>query len=105
MFIFYEGKGLQTVFNDITVGEQNPLAELGGPSSLFKLREVHLREELDVFLTSSSGSSHVSCMHRRAQMHAIRNAAIGTVLGLRLMMRHESASTQVQTRMRIEKLT
>ena len=42
MLIFYEGKGLPTVFNETTVGEQNPFAALGGPSSLFRLRKVHL---------------------------------------------------------------
>ena len=72
---FNEGKWLQTVFTENTVGEQNPLAAekltsivitylLGGPSSLFKLRQVPDLTwlELEVFLTRSRGSSQVSCM-------------------------------------------
>ena len=32
MYKFDEGIGLQTVFNETTVGKQNPLAAQGGPS-------------------------------------------------------------------------
>ena len=50
MLFFSEGKGLQTVCNETTVGEQNPLAALVGPSSFFQttrsahgpIKEVHL---------------------------------------------------------------
>ena len=34
---FYKGKGLQTVFNETTVGEQNPLAEVDLQCDYFKL--------------------------------------------------------------------
>ena len=75
MLFFSEGKGLQTVCNETTVGEQIPwLHWLGhllcpnyekctwtykGSAPVSDLTWW----ELDVFLTNSGGSSQVSCMH------------------------------------------